>query len=102
MIDVDLCAMADPVGDVALLMARMVAMPFMLDISHADANAASDAFFEAYFASVPTAWRARLPVALAGALLNVAASFCRRAEPNWRDVSQALMAKAQEQYNSRS
>ena len=93
-IDVDSCAMADPVADIALLMARLLAAPHTHAAAPVTANIMAATLREVYFAHVPTSWRNRLPPALASALLNVASSVCRRAEPNWANTSSTLLDKA--------
>ena len=69
LIDVDSCAMGDPLLELALLLARIEA---------AQAQPVALALADAYFAQVPPGWRARLTAAKACAELEVEASFARR------------------------
>ena len=95
-IDLDSFAKADPVLDPALLLARLAAMPAQFPVPRLRARTAAQTFAEEYFAHVPRAWRSRLPVHYAGALLEVASGFFRRQEPGWFDKIPPLVEEAED------
>jgi hypothetical protein len=94
LVDMDSCRAADPVLDPATLLARMFAAPFEQPVGRGTAQAAMDAFADAYFASVPAAWRERVGPHYAGALLEVGVSLFRRQVPGWADAVAALVDEA--------
>jgi phosphotransferase family enzyme len=93
-IDFDSFAGSDPVLDPAFLLARLAAMPDRLPVPRLRIQTAARAFAEEYFAHVPRAWRGRLPVRYAGALLEVAPGFFRRQGPDWPDRIATLVEEA--------
>ena len=95
-IDLDSFAGAEPVLDPALLLARLVAMPGRLSWTGERAREAATVLAREYFARVPAAWRRRLPLHYAGALLDVAASAFHMQRPQWRDEVAALVRQAGE------
>jgi hypothetical protein len=100
-IDFDSFAGADPVLDPAFLLARLAAMPDRTPVSRLRIQPAARAFAEEYFAHVPRAWRARLPLHYAGALLEVAPGFFRRQEPEWPDRIATLVEEARDSLTGR-
>jgi hypothetical protein len=93
LIDLDSCAAADPVLDVALMLARFAA----LRSASAHAQWAGDgaALFAAeYFGRVPASWRARLPCYYGCALVEVAAGIFHRQEHDWRRRVALLVREA--------
>jgi Phosphotransferase enzyme family len=95
LLDLDKFAEADPVLDVANLLARFVAMPFLTELPHDRARIAAWTFAEEYFAHVPEAWHNRLPLHYAGALLQIADYFFRRQIPGLPDKIEALIEEAE-------
>jgi hypothetical protein len=95
-IDFDGFAGADPVLDPALLLARLAAMPDRLPLPRRRIQTAARAFAEEYMAHVPRAWRGRLPLHYAGALLRVAPGFFRRQESDWPDRIATLVEEAKD------
>jgi Phosphotransferase enzyme family len=95
LIDLDGFAEADPILDVASVLAHLTAMPFRFPHLREDRwQAAMRTFAEEYFAHAPRTWRYRLPANRAGALLKVAAGFFRRQESHWPDKIATLVGEA--------
>jgi Phosphotransferase enzyme family len=94
LLDLDWCTGADPVLDPATLLATLVSMPFRLPMPHDRAQMAAQAFADEYFVRVPRAWRRRLPLHYAGAVLKEAVGFFRRQEPEWPGTIAALVEEA--------
>jgi hypothetical protein len=93
LIDLDKFAMADPVVDVANL---LFFLPDVSPQAHLPSGGTARAFVEEYFAHAPEAWRARLPLHYAGALLKKAAvGFHRRQAPGGPDRVEAMVKKAE-------
>jgi hypothetical protein len=83
-IDLDSCAAADPVLDVALMLARFVGLATAPGApSHV--SDVTCAFADEYFGIVPPSWRGRLLLYYAGSLLEVAAGLFHRQEAGWRE-----------------
>jgi Ser/Thr protein kinase RdoA (MazF antagonist) len=93
-IDLDSFTRADPVLDPALLLARF-------PLPRQRTQKAAQAFVEEYFAYVPRAWRDRLPLHYAGALLRVAHGFFRGQEPHWSEKIAALVEEARDSLEGR-
>ena len=93
-IDLDTFGAADPVLDLATLLARLAAMPDRLDAPTAHAETARRALADEYFARVPAHWRARLGNNLAIAAVQVASEFFRHQHPDWRELVPAWIARA--------
>jgi hypothetical protein len=92
-IDLDSCAAAEPVLDVALMLARFAA----LASGHADHLRLSDAaalFAAEYFARVPAGWKSRLPPCYASSLVDVAAGILHRQEHEWQRRVALLVREA--------
>jgi hypothetical protein len=81
-IDLDSCAAADPVLDVALMLARFEGLATAAGAAaHVDEVAC--AYGDEYFRSAPASWRRRLLLYYAGSLVEVAADLFHRQEPGW-------------------
>ena len=94
LLDLDDFAEADPVLDVARILSYLVnAAPLL---QHRRARAAAQTFVAEYFAHVPEAWRARLPLHYAGALLKTAGAVFRRQATDWPDKIEALVEEAKD------
>jgi len=94
LLDLDSFRLADPVLDVAHVLARLIAMQYRFLVPRARLGMAASAFCEEYFNHVPAAWRDRLKTHYSGALLKVAVGFFRRQEPKWPETVAALLAEA--------
>lgn len=94
LIDFDGFSRADPVLDTANVLAHLTAMPLLYDLPRDRLRTTARSFAEEYFARVPEAWRARLPVHYAGATLKTAVGFFRRQEPGWSDNISILVKEA--------
>lgn len=92
-IDLDSCALAEPVLDAALMLARFEGLA-LAEAKRARLRSMSAAFTRAYLARVPETWRARLPVYFAASLLEVAAGLFHRQEDGWRQNIPQLIATA--------
>lgn len=95
-IDLDSFASADPVLDPALLLARLVALPDRSRVPRSRTRTAARAFAEEYFTHVPEAWRNRLPLHYAGAMLEVAYGFFRSQQQDWITKMAALVEEAED------
>ena len=94
LIDLDKFAMADPVVDVANLLFLLPSGASHPPLSH---GGVAQAFVEEYFARVPEAWRARLPLHYAAALLKKAAyGFHRRQASGGCERVEAMVEKAKD------
>jgi hypothetical protein len=94
LIDLDKFAMADPVVDVANL---LFLLPSESSYPHLSHGGVAQAFVEEYFARVPEAWRARLPLHYAAALLKKAAyGFHRRQASGGSERVEAMVEKARD------
>lgn len=96
LIDLDSCAMSDPLLDPALLIARLAAAPYLLAVSEEACAAATQQFLDSYCSeqSDREAIQNRMAPFIAGAMLDVASGFYRRHEDNWREAVDALIARA--------
>jgi hypothetical protein len=97
LLDLDTFAEADPVLDAADILAHLACMPLRFPLLHDDRwRMAAEIFTEEYFAHVPRAWRSRLPLKYAGAVLKAAVGFFRRQEPCWPEKIATLVKEARE------
>jgi hypothetical protein len=100
LIDLDAFSEADPVEDAARLLAHLTSMPLNYALPHDPTRTVAQAFAEEYFAHVPEAWRARLPLHYADAVLRVAAEmaagFLRGQAPGWPNKIEALLKEAED------
>lgn len=88
-IDLDSCSAADPVLDVALMLARLAVLAQHPATRTAGLLAAE--FEQTYFRVAPEHRRARLPLLLAASLVEVAAGLFHRQEADWRERIPALV-----------
>jgi hypothetical protein len=103
LIDFDAFAEADPVLDVAHILAHLAGMRFRFPHLQEDRwRTAMQTFAEEYFAHVPNAWRDRLPVHYAGSTVKVAVGFFRRQEPDWPNKIATLLEEAEESLLTRN
>jgi Ser/Thr protein kinase RdoA (MazF antagonist) len=94
LIDLDKFAMADPIVDVANL---LFLLPGMSAHPHLLRGVVARTFVKEYFAHVPDAWRARLPLHYAAALLKKAAfGFHQRQAPGGLDRVESMVEKAKD------
>jgi hypothetical protein len=96
LLDLDWFAEADPLLDSAGLLAGLASMPMRFDVPRERPLKAARAFAGEYFARVPRAWRDRLPVHYAGAVLKEAVGSFRRQEPGWSDKIAVLVREAED------
>lgn len=89
LLDLDFFARADPILDVANILAQLTQALPRLSFPHDRQRAVAHSFTEEYFARVPEAWRARLPPRYASILVRKAAALMRNqvsAEPGKIDT----------------
>lgn len=95
-IDLDSCAAADPILDVALMLARFAGAGGDRAVDSHRMKRLAAAFSDDYFGSVPQSWRARLPGFYAASLIEVAAGMFHRQEAEWQlRVGELVQAAAQ-------
>ena len=93
LIDLDSFVGADPVLDVATLVARLQVMPRLCDVGAHRIDDAIGELLEIYFRTAPRTWRRRFSVGYACAALKVALYFLQHLEPEWeQSVSDILHA----------
>ena len=101
-IDLDKFAEANPVWEVAEVLAYLTSAPFnWLPLPYDRAWRAAQAFAEEYFAHVPEVWRDRLPFHYAGAVLQLALLLSRDLVPGWPDKIEALLEEAKNSLEGR-
>jgi Ser/Thr protein kinase RdoA (MazF antagonist) len=93
-IDLDSLAEADPVLDVAIVLAHLTTESLISALPPDRAREAARVFVEEYFAYVPEDWRARLPLLYAGALLKTAAGIFVTQQADWSDKIEVLVEEA--------
>ena len=96
LIDLDAFSEADPLLDVASVLAHLAGMPLLHSLPRDRMRTVAQAFVEEYFAHVPGAWRATLPLHYASAVLKVATGFLRGQVPGWPDKIEALVGEAED------
>ncbi|MBA3473377.1 MAG: aminoglycoside phosphotransferase family protein [Rubrobacter sp.] len=109
LIDFDAFAEADPLPDVARVLASLATAPHRASvphdlantphrspISHVRAREAAQTFAEEYFSHVPEAWRERLPLHYASAVLTIAGHPLRYLAPGWPDKVEAMVKEAKD------
>jgi Phosphotransferase enzyme family len=96
LLDFDDFAEGDPVLDAARLLADLATMSLRSPLSRSRAQETARAFAEEYFAHVPEAWRARLPVCYARSILEVCVSLFWKQGPCWVDKIEALVEEAKD------
>ncbi|MCA9197638.1 MAG: phosphotransferase [Planctomycetales bacterium] len=93
-IDCDSFSMADPVIDVAMLAARVLAFGQRQRVETTLTNHRINTLVARYFAQVPTAWQSRWAVHFAGALLEIAVGYYGRQETDWHSTVNFLIDQA--------
>jgi hypothetical protein len=83
LIDLDTFAEADPVLDVAILLSHLTTYSLMSALHRNRAREAAQVFVEEYFAYVPEAWHARLPLLYAYSVTQTAAGVFLTQEADW-------------------
>jgi Phosphotransferase enzyme family len=101
LIDLDSLSAADPLLDVAFFLAHLTSLRIRSKLDDEMSRRLARSFADAYFPQVPSAWRARLPVHYAGALLKAARNVYRRKvfRPNsqrWLDTITAMLKEAED------
>jgi streptomycin 6-kinase len=95
LVDLDNFAAADPVLDVANVLAHLKSMRFRFPLTLEDSwSTAAQAFAEEYFSHVPRSWRRRLPIHYAGAVLKFSVGFFARQELDWPGTVATLLEEA--------
>ena len=95
LVDLDNFAAADPVLDVANVLAHLKSMPFRFPLTLEDSwSTAAQVLAEEYFSHVPRSWRRRLPIHYAGAVLKFSVGFFGRQEPDWPGKIATLLEEA--------
>jgi streptomycin 6-kinase len=95
LVDLDNFAEADPVLDVANVLAHLKSMPFRFPLTLEDSwSTAAQVFAEEYFSHVPRSWRRRLPIHYAGAVLKFSVGFFGRQELDWPGRIATLLEEA--------
>lgn len=95
-IDLDTFGAADPVLDIATLLARLEAMPMRFGAKTESVETAARALAEEYFSLVPAEWQGRLALNRAIADLQVASEFFRHQHPDWRELVPAWISRARQ------
>ena len=96
LIDLDDFAEADPMLDVARVLSQITVMSVRSLLPRDRVRKAARVFAEEYFARVPDAWRARLPLYYANALLRGAVGVTRRPGPSVQEEVEALVKEAKD------
>jgi hypothetical protein len=96
LIDLDSLAEADPVLDVAIVLSHLTNYSLMSALHRDRAREAARVFVEEYFACVPEAWHARLPLLYADSVIQAAAGIFTTQQPNWPGRIELLVAKAKD------
>jgi hypothetical protein len=101
LIDLDSLSAADPLLDVAFFLANLASLRIRSKLDDDTSRRLARSFAESYFAQVPSAWRARLPVHYAWALLKAARNVYRRKvfRPNsqrWLETVTAMLKEAED------
>ena len=94
-IDVDSLALANPVIDLASLLADVARLRGEGRLSAPGARTAAGALIGEYFRHAPAHWRERLPGCYAGAAINRALHFFQRQQPDWSAHIGAMVDDAQ-------
>jgi hypothetical protein len=101
-VDLDSCAVSDPMLDPARVLADLAGLPLRLGPPDDGRwKAAADAFVEEYCRAAPRAWRDRLLPHYAGALLKEAVDFFRHLEPGWAEKVPLLIDEAEDALSRR-
>lgn len=93
-IDLDTFGAADPVLDIATMLARLKAMPLRFGAMPEHVETAARVLTAEYFALVPEGWQSRLDINRAVAAVQVASEFFRHQHPDWRELVPAWILHA--------
>jgi aminoglycoside phosphotransferase (APT) family kinase protein len=96
LIDLDSLAEADPVMDVAIVLAHLSTHSLISALPRDRALEAGRVFVEEYFARVPESWYARLPLLYASAVTQSAAGIIRTHQANWPEKIELLLDEAKD------
>jgi hypothetical protein len=96
LIDLDSFAEADPVLDVAIVLAHLSTQSLISALPRDRALEAGRVFVEEYFACVPKSWRARLPLLYASAVTQSAAGIIRTHQADWPEKIELLVEEAKD------
>jgi aminoglycoside phosphotransferase (APT) family kinase protein len=96
LIDLDGLADADPVMDVAIVLAHLSTHSLISALPRDRALEAGRVFVEEYFARVPESWYTRLPLLYASALTKTAAGIIRTHQANWPEKIELLLDEAKD------
>jgi len=101
LIDLDSLSAADPVIDAAMLLAHLAKLRIRSQLDEETSRRLACSFADAYFAHVPGAWRVRLPLHYAGALLKAARNVHRHknVRPDsqwWLETITAMLKEAED------
>jgi hypothetical protein len=95
LIDFDLIATADPVADVAHLIAFLARPQERARSRREHDDDAAEIFVEAYFAQAPPSWRDRLPIYHALTSIHKAVGLCRRRGAEGQERLEAVLREGQ-------
>lgn len=93
-IDCDSFSMADPVIDIAMLAARVIAFGQRQGINKSLTSQQVKTLASRYFDRVPADWQSRWAVHFAGALLEIAVGYYGRQEADWQSTVNFLIDQA--------
>jgi hypothetical protein len=94
LVDLDNFAAADPVLDLANVLAQLKSMPFRFPLTLEDSWAsAAQVLAEEYFSHVPRSWRRKLPIHYAGAVLKFSVGFSDARSRTGQTRSQLCLRK---------
>ena len=96
LIDLDSLAEADPVMDVAIVLAHLSTHSLISALPRDRALEAGRVFVEEYFACVPESWHARLPLLYASAVTQSAAGIIRTHQADWPEKIELLVEEAKD------
>jgi aminoglycoside phosphotransferase len=102
LIDMDSCALSDPMLDVALFAARLFALPLRGLLDQNAAQTLVGTFLATYLPQAPAERAAHLPLLLSAGLLDVAQGFFVRQEANWRAAVESMVTMAEDAFASLS
>jgi len=94
LIDLDTFAEADPVLDVAILLSHLTTYSLISALHRNRAREAAQVFVEEYFAYVPEAWYARLPLLYAYSVTQTAAGVFQTQEADWPEKIELKIEEA--------
>lgn len=97
LVDLDAFAEADPLQDVANILAQLAVLPLIRSsLPRERARETARVFVEEYFTHVPEAWRESFLLRYAGALLKRAAGLHKGQVPGWPEKIETLLEEARD------